>query len=320
MKSDGSESSDAAWRWCPKSAFLRQGEASFWNPFDRSLAQVRWSFRSIREFNLPISWVTCEVTALGVSSSGGGEGLFFRTALVKALAEAWERWWMKYLLRSGVCSPMSSNGFAAGRTRDDAFKAAKMELIERTVLLRAWKGRSGFQLYSPKDWLSRLLLNSTEIKGWRYSFFLIPTGSEFFVLTLLARHSDLGSVFDSICSFELSRQVERKLTLSVLRSIWIHERTPKPAAWWEFPDNGGPEDHALFYRRPENSVAFDFLNIPKKIDVEALASDSSSIATQMIYPGDLMPAVALATHPQWEPLSWGKQSIGGVNPFPHPLA
>lgn len=292
---------------------------------------LSWTFKKIQ---LKFKWLQffeCEITDGKISSHGYGHSFFIQRACEKALSESIERLYFK---KQQKLDPtiISSNGFAAAPTEKLARQNAIDELIERQILLLAWSSRQGWHRYELRSPLSKVLKSEIEKFGWRLKIFAITAKIEthLTLLCAIAHHEIFGTVFDS--NLLHSRVSEIKLLQSIAKSACyaeIFKQRESPI----LPDIGKPNDHAEFYRNPKNDAAFDFLtkedlgltahHVPKhklrKAEpIELSGAEETQIET--IFDQQTFRYVARANNKNWIPLNWGRQSIFGKNPFPHPLA
>lgn len=319
--------------WRPRQRFLRRLSAEF-----RSAGMLgippetllfTWRFARVQTHFLPIQYMQCRLTALDQEAFGFGEGLTIGQASVSAFAEAWERWWMSFLMSSSqvptTLTPptvfTSSNGFAAGRTSESAREVAKRELIERAFVLKAWKEQKGWGPIQPKSLLARALCASVRASGWDIRLFEISTPAPYRTFCALLMNQRSGAVFDSIAFHQAERasQPEVKLIRSTIRSVLCVPGW-KAGDSWTLPESGEPLDHARFYLQQENLAAFEFLNAEQLPETRLSGDLLSGIQSTALVDAGEFPAVAVAWNPEWEALAWGKQSISGLNPWPHPIA
>ena len=317
-------------RWQPSLAWFRKGSTNV--TLDGVLVPLTWHFEHVSPGNLGFAFIQCHLEGAGTTTEGQGYALNATVAMRQAFAEAWERLWVIRAANghiSGVGLVTSSNGFAAGATDDDAIAAARGELIERALLLAAWRSRSGWQ---PRKKVvgvaARLLAALLRGHGWSLSLFRLDGGQLGSVLAGLARHEQQGAVFDTVYlpdSMDDGRHMA-KLVRSLLRSTLF--TAPDHHTSQAFPLGGKPEDHAFFYRQPSNAAAFAFLDGVIASSGKLTLPEPESLQINLLASAGLTPAVAVATHPTWPTLSWGQHSIDaqtgpnqeGGNPWPHPLA
>ena len=118
-----------------------------------------------------------------------------------------------------------------------------------------------------------------------------------------------------------SFKIEQKLITSLSKMVQIHEQI-KPNKNFNFPLDGDPLDQMRFYRNVENLKALDFLtheNISSDQLIELPCHDQTK--SKIIFEGSkTLPAVCFSYNEKWPKLTWGKNSIVGKNPWPHPLA
>ena len=316
-------------RWEPSWAFFRKGKLNV--KIGDYLTPISWQFERVPLGDLGFAFVVCRLEAGGSRAEGQGYALGAGAAMRQAFAEAWERLWVLRAAQGLVpeIGPVtSSNGFAAGATDAAAQTAARAELIERALLLAAWRSRSGWRPTGPTGIAATLLAKVLRGHGWNLRLFRLNGGSLGAVLAGLACHGELGAVFDTVYLGD-SREHSKgaaKLLRSLLRSALLIESDEGDS--WTLPAFGKPEDHARFYRRSENLQAFAFLASSKSAAGILTLPNPEELRTKLLFPAGVMPAVAVASHPSWPPLTWGQQSVGwqdddsqkGGNPWPHPLA
>lgn len=269
-------------------------------------ASIQWEFSAYKSpFQMHI--ISCEMTGFSKNSKGTGVHWDKSKAIVLAFAEAWERLW--YLKEVSVIEK-STSGMAAGSTLQMAQKNASEELIERVVLLSAWREQKGWRKGSGLSMKEHLLLIALRLQGWRIDFFDLSSDIGD-VRVILGRHAERGALFDSC--FKGVGTAE-KLLLSFLRMMLV----PVSRDINEFPEQGSPIDHLRFYANPKHLEAFEFIETvdPKPIEIGGLESLE---VVSLVEPSQF-PAVARASNKAWPKLTWGKSSIQGNNPWPHPLA
>lgn len=296
--------------WSPSIGFLKAQSCDL-----AGLGKVSWSFTELGRSLMPFRYIECHLQVGEISARGYAESIGLKNALVKSLAEAWERFWMMKQGREGFGNLLTSNGFAAGADLAHAKSRAEEELIERQWILTAWQSMSGFErveILPLRVQLARLFFIA---EGYNLRFFKVCFHGKS-VLAGLATSTTEGAVFDAVFGLEPEKFI--KLSRSLLRAIVIGRSLNPTTTPYQLPEQGHPADHLRFYRCPRNLVAFDFLNarVPKSFD----AFDHRGIQVEEVYTGGLLPAVARAWHPDWIRLSWGKISIQGQNPWPHPIA
>lgn len=308
--------------WKPSLRFLRSGQAEF-SVGSTKKELIQWNFQSI-DTDFPLfSCVRCEMTGFGLKEAGYGDGMLLKTATIKAFAEAWERLILSHSRKNGVLADLrvsSSNGFAAGPTTEAATRNATNELLERHLFLDAWQSQQGWQPYLIKGALNSFLVHHLVRRRWDTRFFRITSGAGSTVLAGISQHKKFGTVFDShLIENTRPNMTSRKLILSLVRASLLQEECDIGDSF-ELPEAGKPQDHARYYRHPKSQPAFDFLTTQKDTTDSILLKNLQEIKTLSILPVTQFPAVSYAYNPHWAPLNWGKQSIHGVNPFPHPLA
>jgi len=308
--------------WKQKRIFFTKRKATYIADDGKSYL-IEWEFSKITVPG-PLSLVNCKMIGFGATSFGSGDNLFFRKSLVQSFAEAWERLWVMRVERGDFArqglTASSSNGFAAGPTNESALSHAQGELIEREAMRKAWSTKNGWcSVESFPSVEEKLLSVWLKSKGWRISCYRIfdePLGQ---VYAGFAFNENFGAVFDSI--FQSGRQPRKllrkgKLIRSLVKSSLLAGKM-KPIS--ELPHNGQPSDHSAFYRDPKHLEAFRFLGSlnqenNKLFDLEQIATTLLCSVTKNF------PAVAYSINPRWQGLQWGKKSISGGNPWPHPLA
>jgi hypothetical protein len=248
--------------------------------------------------------------------SGYGISINEKQAVQKAYGEAWERLWMLLLAANPGSFPQvrSSNGFAAGNQNQSALISSKNELIERAVLLAAWSKKYGWKRSTqikPKQLLTFFALR---LKGWKLNLFDISS-SIGTVKACLAIHPEFGTVFDT-CFSDNSLQSENKVILSVVKNTFFAKKVDS----FNLPEVGSPEDHSKFYSDPKNSTAFNFLLDKGSSTQKIELCNIQDIESRLVVSAGVFPAVALSSNNSWPELTWGAQSICGINPWPHPLA
>jgi hypothetical protein len=284
--------------------------------------ELSWKIHSLSGLKLPFNFFSCQMKCGEVITRGTGESVFPKLGMKKAFSESWERLWLLHpsLQSEATLDVNSSNGFAAGATAPEALRRAKDELIERALLLKAWTEMKGWSRYFCSARSLGFLLAELKSAGWSFDYFEIQSSMGHRTLFLLARHSEHGAVVDTqLRNPQSPKLTEVKLTLSVMRSIQFLDFVPV-VDFSGLPEKGVPIDHAAFYRNVEHLKAFDFLDsVSKPANVIDLKY-TNSVSSLILYSGGEMPAIALATNQNWECLLWGKNSIRGTNPYPHPLA
>jgi hypothetical protein len=118
------------------------------------------------------------------------------------------------------------------------------------------------------------------------------------------------------------RSSEARLLRSLLRSASVQSVSTLDPSWC-LPESGAPADHLRFYRNPAHLEAFAFLGEPKASASGGEPGEGmrvEELSTELVTAVDGLPAVAYARHEAWTELRWGRASIAGGNPWPHPLA
>jgi hypothetical protein len=284
---------------------------------------VKWTFERIKRSDIGFSFVICRMNALDLHVEGQGYALYSMMALRQAFAEAWERLWVWHAAAGrtpGLEHVTSSNGFAAGQTDERAIASARGELIERAIFLEAWRTRRGWRPAALTTLSARLLSRVVAAHGWKVTTFRLVGKHLGTVIAGLARHTSGASIFDTVYAPDQRshKGSEAKLMRSLMRSA-IFGSTSMPDGW-TLPEVGVPEDHGHFYRDPANASAFDFLQDLRSMAGTITLAAPEAITTRLVFSAGNLPAVAVATHPTWPQLAWGKRSIQEGNPWPHPLA
>lgn len=303
--------------WVPTGDFLSAKFAD-WHDKDGHTHKIEWHFSKISTSYFPVQIYECRISGFGFTASGYGTSSVADDALIKSFAEAWERLWFIRLRRidENFKGIFSSNGFASGSSNNMALENARQELIERSVLLKAWQSKSGWKKTRSGKLRHKFILFALGLLGWRVNFFSLSHSPE--VSAILGRHQEKGAVFDT--SFDSNNAcVHEKLLNSLIKSIALRIDIPSN---YTLPVNGDPDDHNYFYCDPKNLAAFDFLDTAQRDQEEAniSLSDFDKIVSTLLVPSSNFPAVAFAFHPEWPVLDWGQSSIHGENQWPHPLA
>ena len=309
--------------WNPDYSFLSQVKCPFFDPYGMRQETAEWQFENIKT-GLPISFTICKMTALGISVSGYGDSVFLKSAMVQSFAEAWERLWMLYLKKNGperFSNVSSSNGFAAGASLTDATNASKEELIDRAILMNAWEKQTGWKPHRLKGVRSRGLASLMLSRGWDLRFYKISDSSLGAILVGLGVHKTNGAIFDSCFLSPKKKEtaLEIKVVRSLLKSMSFHAVLGNDPNW-RFPEEGDPMDHWIFYKNPDHQKAFHFLQQDVAAEGIIELSRPELITTEAVFQERGFPVVAVSRHPDWPSLRWGKNSISGINPWPHPLA
>lgn len=307
----------------PKLSFLRRKSAEYRHPISRRRMDLIWSLRVIPRPSWPITVTECKMESGGMVSYGFGDALFARDSIRQAFAEAWERLWFKAasedptLLRRRVTS---SNGFACGSSPTEALSNARGELIERSVVLTAWRTRSGWTSASTQGIWPRVLAARLSKAGWDLRFFALHEPHLGDVVCGLACNKDKGAIFDS--SFRdpatTIAAVQAKVARSIIRSLVVAK---------EAAGGGGraspaptPAGHAEYYREPENLAAFEFLRRPDSA-TDVHLGHYGRLESRILISEPGFPVVAAVHNDSWPQLSWGLERADSEgNPWPHPIA
>jgi hypothetical protein len=236
----------------------------------------------------------------GEQAVGYGTALLEEDAIKKARGEAWERLYLQRLARERT-NILSSNGFAAGKTLNQAQSAARLELIERAVLLEAWRSQSGWK-EAKLSFSAHLLAACFNALGWKVRVFELLHQGEFRVHAGLAEHPIYGATFDTSATLGRDSGTDKVLK-SLLRQISLTQfQSERKMTRETLPAHGKPQDHALFYSNPANRIAFSFLESDgAKIPLPFTGIDLIQIEQLPTPPG--APFVARATHPDWPALT-----------------
>jgi hypothetical protein len=313
--------SNGSSRWRLDLGLVRRGKARVLSPLSRGYEDVSWTVSSLPTGLLPISVVECRMRGLGGEAEGYGDSLTYSDSLTQAFAEAWERLWFDACGAAATDDPAfdSSSGFAGGPTPDDARAAAREELVERAVLLTAWRARAGWERVEPEGLLSRVLETALNSLGWDVRCFRLREERLGEVFCALGTRPQGGVLFDS--AFRAPGRggdaVQAKVLRSLLRTAAVFRNAPP--SFEPLPDEGGPQSHRRFYAVPENQAAFDFLAAGGTPGPIALGG-YDDVRTSVLADIAGFPCVARATHPSWPRLTWGRKSVSeGANEWPHPL-
>ncbi len=289
-----------------------------WNPteefFSKEAAEnITWKMKRYTAFDFPLKFFECKMQGFETEVSGYAVADKTEIATKKAFAEAWERlWFHKQSKESKEIS--NTSGFAAGSTNEMAQQNAKEELIERAVLMRAWQSQAGWQKGKFSTLKCKYIQFALYLKGWSIEVYDLDS-SQGTVKCLFAKHTKLGLIFDS-CFANDKSQCEKKLLYSILKNIYL----PKLEPLERLAEYAKPLDHARFYADPENLPAFNFLKSKENVPAYFELENPELLQTTLLYKAGNFPAVALCQHPSWPKISWGRASIQGKNPCPHPLA
>ena len=298
-------------QWNPSYAFLSNGIAQ--TSVNGKSEEIRWRFTSYGPgTKLPIRLLRCHLEGFGTSAVGIGDSWSFKGAAMKSLAEAWERLCMHVYKRD---ESDSDAWYASGRTVGEAMAKARNDLVERKLLIESWQHQQGWFPYSLEDFVATEMVSSLDRRGWSVNVHALKSQDHEIVLAGRAIHRQYGTAFNT--QYLSSTQDEVKLLRTLIRRIAsaeIYERQDD----WELPDEGRPEDHAIFYQYPANARAFYFVDNCVKTPISL--PNKQEISVEMICDRGEMPPVARARHQDWGSLSWGRQSIRERNLWPHPLA
>jgi hypothetical protein len=273
--------------------------------------QITWQLTKLTSNVMPFSFYRCEMSGFDVRSFGNGVSFNAINAIQKAFCEAWER-----ICLFHFCPGESSDGAAAGLTREDAARRSNEEKIERAVMLECWRRQEGWIPYQPSSMRVTLFSHIFALQGWRINFFNLFSNAGL-VRACLFRHPQFGAAFDCayVSTLTTDKDVDLKLVLSNLRVVYL----PKSEALKTLPNCAGPDEHRRYYQDPSHLSAFDFLEARSE-NASLILENLREVKTDVLVDESNFPAVCRTTHPTWPKLTWGTQSIQGKNPWPHPLA
>lgn len=308
--------------WRHSLSLFREGKAIISIPFIGKQETIAWKFNQIKYWKAPLSFVSCTMNGLGIEAKGFGDSFLTKNSMIQAFAEAWERLWMFFLTKNkldGFPEVYSSNGLAAGKTSELALIHSRYELIERALFLVAWSYQRGWSAYKIRGAFSKVLSTFLENRRWKTQFYQISNKALGTILVGFAQHCQEGVICDTVFVTQSTKSAEFKLLRSLMRGL-LRKLDWGEVKNFEMPERGRPEDHAIYYSRPENIQAFAFLNSPKCQGGFVELPNNFETVSKLIVPVSSLPAVAISYNPNWPKLCWGKQCIQGKNPWPHPLA
>lgn len=309
--------------WSPSLAALRKGAATAVIRGRDTPATVQWQFTELRR-RLPLgATVACKMTVDGEAVAGYGDRLLRHGACVVAFAEAWERFHLDHVtaeVLQDAPPPSSSNGVAAGPTDAAALEWARRELVDRTLFLSAWQTMTGLNPIERTGFAASALAAMISSQGWTPRLYAVssPDVPET-CIAAFAFHPTFGLAFDSLATgpWEHPATATRRAMALLLRVVDYRTRIHAPG--FELPIDGGPEDHARFYTDPGRAAEVrDLLGAFRPGQVR-LATPGATRSVLLWSAGEF-PAVAYAYNKSWPRLLWGRRSIEGTNPWPHPLA
>lgn len=274
---------------------------------------VSWRFKSYKSHLIHFKIFECILDCADLTTYGYGLDKSERSAATKALAEAWERN-RCYLKSRGDKTVSSTNGFAAGPTNSKAIEFSRNELIERAVMLAAWRDQRGWEKIKFCAIADRIRVIAFRMFGWNINLFNIRSNAGI-VKACLATHQELGAVFDTSFALDISI-AENKVFSSIIKNIVLAKKYPIS----DLAQMAAPEDHRIYYSNPKNLDAFDFLKTNSASIGQVHLSHLDKIQSTIVYSANSMPAVAQSVNDNWPVLTWGTQSIFGDNKWPHPLA
>lgn len=312
--------------WRATSAFLSSGSADLPASIVGSLS-LKWTFSTPKKFSMfsiKPTIVSCKMSTGSFETHGTGESLSLRSAIIRAFAESWERIWLKFVAQGmvpGVEGAATSNGFAAGPSDSSALDRARGEIIERAVMLEAWRNMSGWQPLRSLSLVEHVLVSNVERQGWKVQCFLLRSDYRHVVLAVLATSPKFGAVFDCVYGgIDKPRRAAQRRLITSLGRMTAFAESSVALDDKALPDVGCPADHREFYRKPENLQAFAFLDNPASASGIQNIPQLSSVVVRLLHPAGRFPAVAAAWQRDLPQLNWGSLSIGGKNRWPHPLA
>ena len=310
--------------WRPNMAFFRRQRATV-TLSGTAPSAASWRFQSISDGRLPFHFLRCELTVDGTTAIGQGYHGLLKISMRQALAEAWERLWLTRPQKAdqgeNAIDYPNSNGFAAGATASGAKESSRAELIERAMVLTAWRSMRGWHPYTTSSLFAKLLCSGLRANNWRIRLFELRDTNLGSVVVALAESQRRGAIFDSVFVGHARdrRHFEAKLLRSITR-VTLFNRSKFHENSGSFPDRGSPQDQASFYAKPVNLTAFKFLDGVYSTSGGTNLANPDDIKTTLLCGVSEMPAVAVSHHVLWPRLTWGKESIEGENPWPHPLA
>jgi hypothetical protein len=277
----------------------------------------------IKKIPLEFKWLQffkCELDDGVDKAVGYGHSFLSRRAARKAHSEAWERLYFQKLKTKNL-QVTSTNGFAAHSNTKEAIEISQQELLERYILLKAWSEKKGWRSYQSTSTFSRVLELQFARKGWKVKFYSIYAQTDksmFCILTALAQNEKHGTVFDcAFLNYKKPKSIELKILQSLAKNICYIETFP-PDPNFNFKNSTEPTSHSEFYRDPKNNEAFAFL---EQDSAEVLNIDHyDKIESEILHDLPNSPKVVRSSNTFWPKLTWGINSISGINPYPHPLA
>lgn len=296
------------------------------------LDDISWNFEQTELKHSPITIVSCKMTHYEkglktLESEGTSVALSAKKAFHLAFCEAWERLVFYHFLQtplSPAYAKKSSNGYAAGSDPGMALRLARSELIERFLLLTSWHEQKAWRPYRLRSYRTRLLQAVLTQKPWMIEWYDVEGGELGKLIIGLAIHQSIGAIICE-CTLYLSHESEQKILLGLLAKIaqFPLETFHESYRLEHIPDTVDPYYHHLFYLQGQNRRAFDWITSApswSQSELIIMSEQGHRIQTQTLCRPKNLPAVAVAYHPQWEELSWGRSSIKGKNKWPHPLA
>ncbi len=304
--------------WTPKTEFLSRGYLKL-----SENLEITWRFSKI-VFGKKFLYMQCKLSCCGQEFFGYGDSFIQKNATIQAFAEAVERFVFsssKQLFKELFdIKVTSTNGFAAGRTVDEAIYRAYGELVERAVLLKSWQIPNTWVAIQEKNYLLKIAKIVFWFQGWHLQVFSAESLDQDRVFVAFASHKIYGIVFDSVfCDVKKANASLKKLLTSLFKGIFRNQKQNIPKDW-HFPVKGEPLDHWKFYRLPENIKAFGFIEASKekKDFIELPRKDESRAFIIDIHKE--LPFVAYCCNANWPHLSWGRCSMSIDQKWPHPLS
>ncbi|MBI2602853.1 MAG: hypothetical protein HYW48_07350 [Deltaproteobacteria bacterium] len=276
--------------WQPSLDFLDRGRCIEKLPGFSTPSQIRWSFQKGRNaFSFQL--IQCTMSVEGLKSKGWGCHFLLKEALRIALAEAWERLLLSpYLKNSLPGLPLTHIGFAAGTNAEAAHESARRECLERYLLFQAARGRAELRRVSPRWGMETLIAWKIEKTWGPLSLFSIDggVGRTFFAMVQTSQHWLCDSIFADASVFAPVRRLLYSIMGSGGGELRIH--LPMLGAKSERGVCGGRVKRRL----PRNSWRKQLRSFLPSTSLPQAASHCSSPVSELIYPGALMPAVAVA--------------------------
>lgn len=308
--------------WNPCNNFLNSGKALFFCQIEKKEFEIQWEF-TIFNSKSPFSLVKCEIQGFSINAQGFGDDISVNVAFKKALAEAWERLWMfrlSILKSNNYPNIKNSNGFASGRTVEEAINSSKNELIERKLFMASWEDFGSWTPHKLKHLYSKLLSTFFKKNGFELHFYKINNNLGEFIVGCSRKK---GLYFDSIFFDEKDyKESERKLLGSLMRSFWKEEIFSQDSSVDidTLKNSSDMSDHIRFYLNPNNHSVLNDIRHGARSGNKVMISDIEKINTIVITKTSAFPAVAYSFNPCWQNISWGKDYFENRSvQWPHPL-